>query len=161
RINISNQEITNQQKMIDHSAEVEAFIKDKYTNEELYKWMKGQLKTVYRQVYDLASDWAKKAEQVFCFERGLTNTHFLQAGYWDSSHDGLMSGEKLFLGLKQLEAAYHENRGHDFEVTKHISLQQLDPLALIELRETGKCEFSIPEMVFDMDFPGHYMRRIK
>jgi|GEM_PF-475368 len=161
RISISNQEINNQQKMIDHAAEMEAFIKNKYTNEELYIWMKGQLKTVYRQVYDLAFDLAKKAERAFCFERGLTNTMFFQGGYWDASHDGLLSGEKLFLGLKKLEAAYHENRGHDFEVVKPISLQLLNPLALIELRETGKCEFNVPEILFDMDFPGHYMRRIK
>ena len=73
----------------------------------------------------------------------------------------MQAGEKLFLDLKRLEAAYHENRGHDFEMIKHISLQQLDPMALIELREKGKCEFSISEILFDMDFPGHFMRRIK
>ena len=161
RINISNQEITNQQKMIDNTAEAEEFLKSKYTNEELYKWMEGQVKTLYRQVYDLAYDWAKKAEQVFRFDRGLTSSNFIQYGYWDASRNGLLAGEKLFLGLKQLEAAYHENRGHDFEVTKHISLQQLNPLALLELRENGKCEFEIPEVLFDMDFSGHYMRRIK
>jgi hypothetical protein len=51
--------------------------------------------------------------------------------------------------------------GYDYEITKHISLRQLDPLALISLRETGTCDFSIPEALFDMDFPGHYLRRIK
>jgi len=161
RINISNQEITNQQKMIDNTAEVEEFLKSKYTNEELYKWMEGQVKTLYRQVYNLAYDLAKKAELVFRFDRGLASSNFIQYGYWDVSRNGLLAGEKLFLGLKQLEAAYHENRGHDFEVTKHISLQQLNPLALLELRENGKCEFEIPEVLFDMDFSGHYMRRIK
>ena len=61
-----------------------------------------------------------------------------------------------------MEAEYLERRGYDFEIpTKQISLRQLSPLALIELRETGRCEFSFPEVLFDMDYPGHYMRRIK
>lgn len=37
----------------------------------------------------------------------------------------------------------------------------IKPLALIELRETGRCEFEIPEVLFDMDYPGQYMRGIK
>lgn len=161
RIQIANQEISNQQHVIDHAAEAEAFIRDKFTNEALYKWMKGQLKATYKQAYDLAWDWAKKAEKVYCFERGLTNTTFLNTANWDAGYEGLLSGEKLFLGLKKLEAAYHDNRGHHYEIIKPVSLLQLDPLAMVELRTTGKCSFNIPEELFDMDFPGHYMRRIK
>jgi hypothetical protein len=37
----------------------------------------------------------------------------------------------------------------------------LNPLALIELRETGKCYVSLPEELLDLDFQGHYFRRIK
>jgi Tc toxin complex TcA C-terminal TcB-binding domain len=40
-------------------------------------------------------------------------------------------------------------------------LQQLNPLALITLRETSQCEFALPEVLFDMGYPGNYMRRIK
>ena len=81
--------------------------------------------------------------------------------YWDASRDGLLSGEKLYLGLKQLETAYQEKRGHDYEISKSISLRQLDPFALLKLRETGMCEFALPEVLFDMDHPGHYLRRVK
>ncbi len=161
RINIANQEITNQQKQIDHLQEVEEFIKNKYTNIELYLWMEGQIKTLFYQTYTLAYEIAKKAEQVFRFERGLTTSNFIQFGYWDVAHDGLLAGEKLYVGLKQLESAYNEKRGHDYEITKQISLRQINPLALIELKETGTCEFALPEVLFDMDYPGHYMRRIK
>jgi hypothetical protein len=34
-------------------------------------------------------------------------------------------------------------------------------LALIQLRETGTCEFALPEVLFDMDWPGNFLRRIK
>jgi hypothetical protein len=40
-------------------------------------------------------------------------------------------------------------------------LQQLNPLALIGLRENGRCDFELPEVLFHMGFPGHYMCRIK
>ena len=161
RINISNQEITNQQKQIDNTSEIEAFLKDKYSNEELYDWMKGNLKTLYHQVYSLAYDLAKKAEKTYRFERGLSSSNFIQGGYFDAGRDGLLAGEKLFVGLKQLEAAYQENRGYDYEITKHVSLRQINPLALFELRANGKGEFILPEVLFDMDYPGQYKRRIK
>jgi Tc toxin complex TcA C-terminal TcB-binding domain/Neuraminidase-like domain len=164
RIAIANLEITNQQQNIDNAQEVEEFLRNKYTNEELYMWMQGSIQTLYHQAYNLAYDLAKKAEKVFRFERGLTTStipNFIQFGYWDAAHDGLLSGERMYIGLKQLEAAYLEKRGYDYEVTKHVSLRQVNPLALIELRETGKCEFALPEVLFDMDRPGDYMRRIK
>jgi hypothetical protein len=161
KIRIAQQEIDNQQKQIDNANEIEEFLKSKYTNEELYNWMEGSIKTVYHQVYSLAYDLAKKAEKVFRFERGLTSSNFIQFGYWDASREGLFAGERLYVGIKQLEGAYHEKRGYDFEVTKLVSLRQINPLALLELREKGSCEFELPEVLFDMDYPGHYMRRIK
>jgi hypothetical protein len=161
RINIAKQEITNQQKQIDNAQEVEEFLRNKYSNQDLYTWMEGEVRGLYYQAYTLAYDLAKRAEKLFLFERGLSTSSFIQYGYWDASHDGLLSGERLYQGLKQLEGAYQEKRGHDFEISKSISLRQLDPWALLQFRETGSCEVSLPEVIFDMDYPGHYMRRIK
>lgn len=161
RINITNQEILNQQKQIDNTNEIEEFLKNKYTNEELYTWMRGSLKTLYHQVYNLAYDLAKKAEKTYCFERGVSNSGFIQSGYFDAGREGLLAGEQLYVGLKQLEAAYQEKRGYDYEITKHISLRQLDPLALLQLKAACISEFDLPEVLFDMDYPGHFKRRIK
>jgi hypothetical protein len=161
RIDITNREIVNQQKQIENANEVEEFIKNKYSNEELYTWMRDSLKTLYHQVYTLAFDLAKKAEKTYCFERGFSNSNFIKAGYFDAGREGLLAGEQLYVGLKQLEAAYQEKRGHDYEITKHVSLRQLDPLAILLLRNNNSCEFEIPEVLFDLDYPGHYMRRIK
>jgi hypothetical protein len=161
RIEIANQEIINQQKQIDNAQEMEEFLRNKYTNQELYSWMAGQLSSLHYQAYTLAYDLAKRAEKVFRFDRGLTTSNFIQFGNWDIAHDGLLAGERLYVGLKQLEAAYQEKRGHDFEVSKSISLRQINPLELIRLKETGVCEFTLPEVLFDMDYPGHYLRRIR
>jgi hypothetical protein len=161
RVQMAGQEITNQQQAIDNAQAVSDFLTNKYTNQELYSWMQDSLKTLYYQVYTLAYDLAQKAEKVYRFERGLTSSNFIQFGYWNASRDGLLAGENLYVGLKQLEAAYQMDKGYDFEITKHVSLRQIDPLALLALRETGSCSFEVPEILYDMDFPGHYMRRIR
>jgi hypothetical protein len=37
----------------------------------------------------------------------------------------------------------------------------LDPMALVHLKNTGKCLINLPEALFNLDHPGQYMRRIK
>jgi hypothetical protein len=62
---------------------------------------------------------------------------------------------------KRLEMAYLDQHKREYEITKQVSLTLQDPLALIRLKETGHCEVELPEALFDADYPGHYMRRIK
>lgn len=161
RRDIAQQELNNHRRQMQHSAEVEAFLQDKYTNQELYGWMVGQLADIYFQAYQLAYDMARRTERAFRFELGLTESSFIQFGYWDSLKKGLLAGEKLHHDLKRLEMAYLDQNRREYEITKSISLLMLNPLQLLELRTIGKCEFDLPERLFDLDFPGHYMRRIK
>ena len=91
----------------------------------------------------------------------LDATQFIQFNYWDSGHQGLLSGEALYLDIKRMEMAYHDNNKRELELTRHVSLRQLDPLALLALRITGSCTVTVPEWLYDRDCPGHYMRRIK
>jgi Tc toxin complex TcA C-terminal TcB-binding domain len=91
----------------------------------------------------------------------LQDSSYIQFGYWDSLKKGLLSGEKLQYDLRRLESAYLERNRREFELTKSISLLLLDPLALVKLRETGRCFIRLPEEIFDLDYPGHYFRRIK
>src|SRR4029077_1840745 len=86
---------------------------------------------------------------------------FIQFGYWDSLKKGMLAGERLHADLKRMEIAYLNQNARELEITKHVSLLQLDPSALVQLRETGECGITIPEVLFDLDFPGHYFRRIK
>jgi len=158
---IAERELENHKKQIENTMRVDEFMHDKYTNRELYSWMAGEISSVFFSSYQLAADMAKRAEKAFRFELGVEDTNFIQYGYWDSLKKGLLSGEKLSLDLKRMETAYLEMNRREYEVTKHISLIQIDPLALLSLRETGTCELSIPEALFDIDFPGHYFRRIK
>src|SRR6185295_11997028 len=67
----------------------------------------------------------------------------------------------MSLDLRRLELAYLDQNKRDYEITRHISLMLNDPMALISLKETGQCTIDLPETLFDADYPGHYMRRIK
>ena len=78
-----------------------------------------------------------------------------------TSRRGSWPSETLQHDLRRLEAGYREQNRREFELTKHVSLRLLDPDALVRLRETGRCFFSLPEEIFDLDYPGHYFRRIK
>ncbi len=161
RIEIATQELKNHDAQITNSQQVADFLRQKFTNEDLYAWMQGEISTIYFQCYQMAYDLAKKAERTFRFERGLTESNFIQFGYWDSLRKGLLAGDRLYLSLKQMERAFHDQNRREYEITKHLSLMLNDPLALIALKETGQCEVVLPEALFDADYPGHYMRRLK
>ncbi len=161
---IAYHEYQNIQKRIEHSQEVDEFLHEKFTNEELYAWMQGELTRLYYEYYRFAFDTAKKAERTMKHELmrpEVDATDYIKFNYWDGGRKGLLSGEALHLDVKRMELAYHEHNKREYELTKHVSLRQLDPIALLNLRATGSCEVTVPEWVFDLDTPGHYMRRLK
>src|SRR5688500_16872145 len=123
--------------------------------------MKEQLFFVYKQSYNMAYDMAKKVEKCYRYETGNEITSFISYGYWDNQMQGLCAGEKLQLALRQMEKSYLEENKRELELKKNVSLALINPLALQQLRQTGKCTVSIPEELFDMDFQDHYFRRIK
>jgi hypothetical protein len=162
RVTLAEKELDNQVLQIDNSKAIDEFMRSKYTNQELYTWQVGQISGVYFQSYRLAYDLAKRAERCFRFELGTKDaSSYINFGYWDSLKKGLLSGEKLQYDLRKLESAYLEQNRREFELTKNISLSLLDPFALVKLRETGRCFVNLPEYIFDLDFPGHYFRRVK
>src|SRR5262249_51049979 len=123
-----------------------------------------EITSLYYQYYRFACDIARKAEQTMKLELmrpELDATQFIQFNYFDTGHQGLLSGEKLVLALKRMEMAYHDNNKRELELTRHVSLRQLDPLALFQLKTQGSTTFSAPEWLYDLDCPGLYMRRIK
>lgn len=151
-------------QQIANAQEVDRFLHQKFTNLELYGWMQGELARLYYEYYRFAFDTARKAERAVKHELmrpEVNGTDYIKFNYWDGGRKGLLSGEALYLDLKRMELAYHENNKREYELTRHVSLGQLNPVALLMLKATGSCEITIPEWVFDLDTPGHYMRRIK
>ncbi len=161
RVVIAEKNLQNHELQIETASEVDAYMHSKFTNKELYSWMVSQLSAIYFQSYHLAYDLAKRAERNYRYELGLADSDFIKFGYWDSLKKGLLAGERLHLDLKRMEVAYLEQNRRDYEIIKHISLAMLDSIALIQLKETGECFVNLPEIFFDLDYPGHYSRRIK
>lgn len=165
REQIFKKDYENHKTQIEQSTAVRDFLKEqKFTNEDLYLWMQGETSKVYYDCYKFAFDTAKKAEATIKHElmrEEITERDFIRFNYWDTGRKGLLSGDALYLDLKRMEMVYHEANKREFELTKHVSLRQLNPLALLQLKATGSCQVELPEWLFDLDAPGHYMRRIK
>ncbi|ESZ98837.1 hypothetical protein SBOR_0785 [Sclerotinia borealis F-4128] len=154
-------ELDMQKHELEEAAQAEAWYRSKYTNEQLYGWMEKRFRNLYLQAYNLVLSAALRAESAFIFEGGRKSSMIKPGGYWDVSRDGLLAAEDLYWDLKKLEAAQAEGTSADYNITKTVSLKEIDPMALMKFRITGTTDFSLDELLFDMDFPGHYMRRIR
>jgi hypothetical protein len=161
RIQIATQDLNNQDLQISNSAAMLETLKSKFTNQELYSWMINETSGIFFQCYQMTYDLAKRAEACYRFELGIQDSNYIKFGYWNNLKKGLLSGEKLFEDLKRLENAYLDQNKREYEISKSISLLLLDPFALISLKLTGACLINLPEAYFDMDYPGHYMRRLR
>ncbi|KAF1844454.1 uncharacterized protein K460DRAFT_397544 [Cucurbitaria berberidis CBS 394.84] len=161
RIAVCDAEIKMQTQQTANLVEAEEFLKTKFTNEALYAWIEGVTRKLFHQTYLIALEVARAAETAYAFEYGPKYQRSLTGAHWDEARDGLLSGHSLGLELRRIEHNLLNRDAHDHELTKNISLRQIAPWALLRLRESGATEFSLPEVLFDMDFPGHYGRRIK
>jgi hypothetical protein len=153
-------ELNSYQQQMEHSAEVQNFVRDKFTKQELYLFIQQETATLYRQAYDLAFQTARKAQDAFCFEIGVTADLLPEPG-WNNFREGLMAGQKLEFALSGMNRKYQDKNSRQYELTKHISLNLDIPFAFLQLKTLGWCEIDLPEWMFDLDYPGQYMRRIK
>ena len=163
---VAELELRNHKVQVENSRTMDEEMHNKFTNEDLYEWMVSELSFSYFQAYKLAMDVAKKAERCYRNELSIDDTSFIQPMYWDSLKKGLLAGEQLCFDIKRMEASYLDKNKRQLELTKHISLATFFPDKLIELKTpdvdgNNKCDISIPEWIFDMDYPGHHLRRIK
>jgi hypothetical protein len=164
RLDIANKEVATQTLQVQNAQQTLDFLQNKFTNQQLYDWIVGQTSATYFNAYQLAFDLAQQAEMAFHHEVGdeaSPAVTYIQFGYWDGLQQGLLAGDALAFDLKRMEAAYLEQNRRELEVVRHVSLLELDPVALAQLKANGICFVSLPESLFDGDYPGHFMRRLK
>ncbi len=150
---LHQEQIDDLQKQID-------FLNSKFTSDSLYQWMASSLSATYFQSYQLAYQLCKQLERCYQFELGVASSSFIQFGYWDSLYKGLLSGETLNADLRRLQAAYLQQNARRYELSRYVSLEAVNPAALQQLLVTGACDFTLPESLFDTDYPGHFNRRL-
>ncbi len=138
-----------------------SFLTTRFTQSSLYNWLTGQLSALYYQAYDAVLSLCLSAQACWQYEMGDMTSTFIQTGAWNDSYHGLLVGETLALNLQQLESAWLSRNARRMELTKTISLKQLDSDAFTSLVTDGTTTFSLNESLFDNDYPGHYLRQIK
>lgn len=161
---MAERELEVHRKQMENAREIETFLADerkgKTTRKSLYSWMRRETRGLHNRAFQLAVDVARKAERAFQHEIGDYGARFIDGGY-QTGREGLLAGERLLSDIRRLESAFHDQNRRELEMVRHISLQQLDPVALLELRTTGSCTLAVPEEFFDLDAPGQYFRRIR
>lgn len=181
KIDYAKKQVDKVEKEIELKDEMYELLSEKYTNKDLYTWLKKETGSVYKALFQLALKVARKAEKCYHFEIGDTDetpknakTFIKGSGvYWDGLRSGLLAGEKLLTDLHAMEVAYLENDKNEIEITRPVSLWELEnrtdlyedeksvPKPLQNLKKDGCCVFSIPELLYKIDFPNQYFRRIR
>lgn len=158
---IAQHELDAHLRTVDNAKAVEEFLRSKYTGQQLYEWTVAQLSGVYLQAYQLAFDMARRAERAYRFEVGDTiSAPIITFGYWDSLKQGLLSGDRLVNDLRRLETTMLEHHRRRLEATTHISLAQLMPDKLLELKATGTTSIEVAEWMLARENPGWVNQRI-
>lgn len=173
---IVEQERVIEQMKADNAKDVLDFLTNKFTNKELYDWMSGILDRVYGYFLQQATSMAQLAAAQLSFERQETSPGYIQDDYWETPAEesgaaspgakapdrrGLTGSARLLQDIYQLDQYAFEKNQRKQQLTKIISLAQLDPFAFQRFRETGILPFTTPMELFDRDFPGHFLRLIK
>lgn len=161
RKSIAERSLELHERSIDQLDELAEFSAGKFSNLGLYTWLSATLQRTYREAYNSAFAMARLAEQAYRFERGEEDASFLRPAYWDSERAGLLAGEQLLVDLQSMERRHLETNYRGFEIDQAFSLTQVDPTALVDLRETGECTFALSELFYNLFYPGHYKRRVK
>ncbi len=161
RLAIAQKDLAIHDTQMEQADELHEFYTTKFSGLGLYKYMSSSLGKLHRQAYNLALNMAHQAEVALNFERDDVPKKHDFSNLWDTNYAGLLSGEKLLFQLQQMEKSYLDTHVRRLEITQTLSLFQLNPEALLLLRANGVCTFELPEWAFDLQYPGHYCRKIK
>ena len=159
RVDLAEKAVKMQERDIGQADEIEAFLKDKVTAFALYDWQEKRLRKLFTDCLALAHESAAMAEACYSFERERPAMPFIRLSMPTSASDEFLAGHELLARLRDMDRAYMAAPRLS-EFTRSISLRQIDPYALNELRETSETTFLIPEVLFDIDHAGYYDRRM-
>ncbi|QHI96824.1 hypothetical protein GT347_01740 [Xylophilus rhododendri] len=151
------------------------FLSTRFSGASLYQWLLSRISALYYQAHDAVVSVCLATEAAWQVEMGDFTSRFIQGGAWEDRYKGLLAGEHLKFSLLRMDHAYVMGRERRLEIVKTISVKNLlgtAPIAgdarkqspwdkaLAQLRSTGKVDFSFAELLYDRDYPGHYLRQI-
>lgn len=160
RLEIAKENVLIYNQNVAQNQELYNFYRGKFTSIGLYTYLSKSLQSIYRQAYNVTLSMAKLAEQAYHSENEDTNI-YIGTNYWDHSYSGFLAGEKLSVDLQKMENYFFSNNFRKMEITQSFSLLRLNPEELLNLKIAGECDFEIPEIAFDLYYPGQFRRKIK
>lgn len=149
------------ERSIQHTDSLMRFHAEKATGAALYATCVKDLLAQSRAAFTAALSLARMAEAAYRFERDDTVPPFVTGGYWKSENRGLHAGNALLSDLIRMENRFLEQTAPLLHVNQPFSLAQIAPEALVKLQKDGWCRFTVPELWFDLFYPGHYNRKIR
>lgn len=123
RITAANQQYSYLETQQTNTLDQFNLLKNKFTNEALYNWLRGRLSAIYFQFYDLVIARCLRAESSFHWETNKS-TQFIKPGAWQSTYAGLLCGEALMLNLVTMEEAYLKWEARALDVDRTVSLAE-------------------------------------
>ena len=165
---IAERELKNHRQQMKHAEEIEHFLNEEGTEQDGQEDQQGALhldeargEGAVRAVLPVRVRHRQEGRARPAARAGRPGADaILQFGYL-AGKEGLLAGEKLYLDIKRMEMAYHELNQREYELTKHVSLLQVDPLALLQLRDDRPLHGAAARGAVRHGRPGHYFRRIK
>lgn len=144
------------------------FLQHRFTDEALYSWLASKVAPLQYQAYDAALSLCLLAQS--CWRNEVTdwNSTFFHNGTWNSRYQGLLSGEPLALALQQMQTLWYGSRhSRRLEIVKTVSVKALMPSGAFDTAKapdgstnSKKFAFNLTQKMFDLDYPGHYLRQI-
>lgn len=101
------------------------FLQRKFTNQALYNWMRGKLRAIYYQFFDLCQSLCLMAQESLRRELIDAAATYIRGGAWNGASAGFMAGETLLLNLAEMEKVWLERDSRALEVTRTVSLAQV------------------------------------
>lgn len=169
---IADQERQIAQMQNDQAAATLKLLTTQFTNPDLYQWMSRTLGEVYRFFLQQATATARLAQAQLGFERAEQPQTFVLTDYWQSPADltstvkqpdrrGLTGSARLAEDLARLDEYAFATDRRKLNLSQTFSIAQLMPAELLDFRQTGTLSFATTTNMFDVDFPGHYLRLIR
>ena len=160
RADVATKEKAAQDTAVANAQNVDAFLHTKFTDEELYHWMVAEISTTYFQAYQLAYSIAKAPSAASTASSGSTTPATSSSATGTACARASSPARACTTTCAAWRPRTDPERARARDPQARLA-RSLDPYALVELRENGNVHDQPPELLFDLDNPGHYMRRLK
>ena len=146
-----------------HQAEYEV-MQSVFASHTTYLWLIGRLSEIYSTAYDATTSLCLMAENCLRYELGDFTSRWIRTDGWLDNWRGMLAGEALERDLMQMDVAAIRDNHRPLDIRKDFSLLALTGWTASQLHEqldNDEILFELPARVFDIDFPGHYLRRLE